>query len=86
MHRTEMVALVAGTTVGIGGGALGAFLVCTAGRVVVYRFLDQFDGQYPDLEQPAPLTARHGAQQASLAGSSVTQLHRDQSRRTVPIA
>ena len=85
MHRTEMVALVAGTTVGIGGGALGAFLVCTAGRVVVHRFLDQFDDQYLDLEQPAPLTARHGTQQVSLAGALVTQRASDRSLRMVPI-
>ena len=88
MQRAEMVALVAGTTVGIGGGALGAFLVCTAGRVVVHRvldqFLDQFDDQYLDLGPPTPLTARHGTQQVSLAGALVTQRHRDQSPRTVP--
>jgi hypothetical protein len=85
MQRTEMVALVAGTTVGIGGGALGAFLVCTAGRVVVHRVLDQFDDQYLDLMQPIPLTARQGAQQASLTGSSVTQRASDRSSRTVLI-
>ena len=86
MQRAEMVALVAGTTVGIGGGALGAFLVCTAGRVVVHHFLDQFDDQYLDLRQPAPATARHGAQQASLTGSSVSQRASDRSLRMVPIA
>ena len=80
-----MVALVAGATVGIGGGALGAFLVCTAGQVVVHRFLHQFDDQYLDLRPPAPPTARHSAQQASLAGASVTQRASDQSPRTVPI-
>jgi hypothetical protein len=85
MQRTEIVALVAGTTVGIGGGALGAFLVCTAGRVVVHRFLDPFDDQYLDLRPPTLLTARHGAQQASRTGSSVSQRASDQSSRTVPI-
>ena len=85
MQRTEMVALVAGTTMGLGGGVLGAFLVCTAGRVVVHRSLDQFNDQYLDLKQPTPLTARHGVQQARLAGASVTQLHRNQSPRTVPV-
>jgi hypothetical protein len=84
MQRTEMVALVAGTTVGIGGGALGAFLVCTAGRVVVHHFLDQFDDEYLDLRPPTLLTARHGAQQTSVAGASVTQLHREQSPSTAP--
>ena len=47
-ERTDTVALVAGATVGMGGGALGAFLACTAGRVVVDRFLDQFDDQFGD--------------------------------------
>jgi hypothetical protein len=73
MQRTEMVALVAGTTVGLGGGTLGAFLVCT---IVVHRFLDQFDDQYVDLGQPARPTARQSAQQASLGGASVTQPQR----------
>jgi hypothetical protein len=85
MQRTDKVALVAGATVGIAGGTLGAFLVCTAGRAVAHRFLDQFDDQYLDLEHPAPPTVRHSPQQADLAGSSVTQLHRDQSPRMVPI-
>ena len=85
MHRTEMVALVAGATVGMGGGALGAFLVCTAGQIVVQRFLNQFDDQYLDLRPPAPATARHSPQQASLAGASVTQRASDQSSRTALI-
>jgi hypothetical protein len=65
MHRTEMVALAAGTTVGMAGGALGAFLVCTAVQLVVHRFLDPFHDQYLDFSPPAPPTARHSAQQAS---------------------
>jgi hypothetical protein len=85
MQRTDIVALVAGATVGLGGGGLGAFLVCTAGRAVVHRFLAQFDDQYLDLGQPARPTARHSAQQASLAGALVTQQASDQSPRTVPI-
>ena len=85
MQRTEMVALVAGATVGLGGGGLGAFLVCTAGQIVVHRFVHQFDDQYLDLSQPARPTAQHSAQQASLAGSSVTQQASDQSRGMVPI-
>jgi hypothetical protein len=48
MQRTDTVALVAGATVGMGGGALGAFLAYTAGQVVVHRFLDQFDDQFDD--------------------------------------
>jgi hypothetical protein len=86
MHRTDMVALAAGTTVGIGGGALGAFLICTAGQIVVHRFLDQFDDQYFDFRPPALPTARHGVQQARLAGASVSQRASDRPSRTVPIA
>jgi hypothetical protein len=82
MHRTDMVALVAGATVGMGGGALGAFLVCTAGQIVVHRFLNQFDDQYLDLRQSALPTARHSAQPASLGGASGTQRASDQSSRT----
>jgi hypothetical protein len=80
-----IVALVTGATVGLGGGALGAFLVCTAGQVVVHRFRAQVDDQYLDLGQPALPTARQSAQPASRTGSSVTQQHSDQSPRTVPI-
>jgi hypothetical protein len=85
MQRTEMVALVAGTTVGIGGGALGAFLLCTAGRVVVHRVLDQFDDQYLDLRQPAPLMAGHGAHQGSRTGSALSQWASDRPSRTLHI-
>jgi hypothetical protein len=86
MQRTEMVALVAGTTVGLGGGGLGAFLVCTAGQIVVHRFLHQFDDQYLDLWPPAPPTARPNTQQASQAGALVTHPASDQSPRMLPIA
>ena len=85
MQRTEKVALVAGTTLGLAGGTLGAFLVCTAGQIVVHRFLDQFDDQYLDLRPPAPPTARHSPQQPDLGGASVTQRASDQSPRMVPI-
>ena len=85
-QRTDTVALVAGATVGMGGGALGEFLVCMAGRVVVHRILDPFDDQYRDFRPPAPRTARHGGQSASLGDASVTHLHRDRCPRTVPIA
>jgi hypothetical protein len=40
MQRTEGVALVAGATLGLGGGALGAFLACTLGQAVAHRLLD----------------------------------------------
>jgi hypothetical protein len=85
MQRTDIVALVTGATVGLGGGTLGAFLACTAGRVVVQRFLNQFDDQYLDLGPLARPTARQSAQPASQGGASVTQRTSDQSPRTVPI-
>ena len=81
MQRNDMVALVAGAIVGMGGGALGAFLVCTVGRAVVRRFLDP----YPDLGQPAPPMERHGPRRASVGGASVTQLASDHSPRHAPI-
>jgi hypothetical protein len=86
MHRTDMVALVEGMTVGIGGGTLGAFLICTAGRVVVHRFLDQFNDQYLNFRPPTPPTARHGVQQASQTGSSLLQRASNRSSRTAPMA
>ena len=58
MQRTEAVALVAGATVGLGGGMLGAFLACTLGQAVVYRVLEQFSDQYFDLGPPAGRAVR----------------------------
>jgi NAD(P)-dependent dehydrogenase (short-subunit alcohol dehydrogenase family) len=86
MQRTEMVALVTGAAVGLGGGGVGAFLVCTAGRVVVHHFLDQLDDQYVEFRQPAQPTARRGAHLASLAGALVMQPAGDQFPRMLPIA
>jgi len=65
MHQKELAALVAGASVGVGGGALGAFLVCTAGRVVARGVLDQFGEHYIALEEQSLLRTQHGAQQAS---------------------
>jgi hypothetical protein len=86
MQRRDIVALVAGATVGMGGGTLGAFLVCTAGRAVARRFLDQLDDQYLDFGKPILATERHGAQQASLGGAPVTQMESHRSPRTISIA
>jgi len=58
MQRTEAVALVAGATVGLGGGMLGAVVACTLGQAMAYRVLEQFGDQYIDLEPPALLAAR----------------------------
>src|SRR5258706_12346111 len=58
MQRTEGVALVAGATLGLGGGMLGAFVACTLGQAVAYHVLEQFGDQYIDLGPPALLAAR----------------------------
>jgi hypothetical protein len=58
MQRTEGVALVAGATLGLGGGVLGAFVACTLGQAVAYRVLEQCSDQYLDLGPPARLAAR----------------------------
>jgi hypothetical protein len=79
MQWKEKIALVAGATVGVGGGALGAFLTCIAGGAAVRRFLDQFGDQDIELRQPAPPAARHRAQQPSLGSASTAQPTRDQS-------
>jgi hypothetical protein len=74
MQRNDMVALVAGASVGVGGGAPGAFQTWTVGRAAAHHFLDQLGDHDIELRQPPPSTARHGAQQASPGGVSVTQL------------
>ena len=58
MQRIEGVALVAGATLGLGGGILGAFVACTLGQAVAYRVLEQVSGQYIDLGPPALPAAR----------------------------
>ncbi len=58
MQRTEGVALVAGATLGLGGGMLGALVACTLGQAVAYRVLEQFSDQYIDLGPPALPAAR----------------------------
>jgi hypothetical protein len=72
MHRKELVALVTGASVGVGGGALGAFLAWIAGEAVARRFLDQLGDQYIELAQPVLPAARHGAQRASPDSASET--------------
>jgi len=58
MQRIEGVALVAGATLGLGGGVLGAFVACTLGQAVAYRVLEQVSDQYIDLGPPALPAAR----------------------------
>jgi len=64
MQRIEGVALVAGATLGLGGGVLGAFVACTLGQAVAYRVLEQVSDQYIDLGPPA-LPATRPAELAS---------------------
>jgi hypothetical protein len=65
MQQTDIVALVAGTTVGMGG----AFLLCTAGRALALHLLNPCS----DLRQRAPFTTRLGAEQASLDDTPETR-------------
>jgi hypothetical protein len=58
MQRTEAVALVAGATLGLGGGMLGALVACTLGQAMAYRVLEQVSDQYIDLGPPALPAAR----------------------------
>ena len=72
MRRNDMVALVAGTSVGIVGGAFGVFLACIAGEAAVRRFLVELGDHYSELSQP-PLSARqHSAPQVNRQSASKT--------------
>jgi hypothetical protein len=51
MQRTEILALVAGVIVGVWGGMLGAFLVCSGSWEVMYRLLKHSDGKNDTLTQ-----------------------------------
>jgi hypothetical protein len=61
MQRNDLVALVAGTSVGIVGGAFGVFLACIAGEVAVRRFLVELGDPYIELSQPSLPAAQHVA-------------------------
>jgi hypothetical protein len=65
MQRSDMIALVAGASVGVGGGVLGALLAWTAGEAVARRVLDPLGDQYIELRQPALPAVQHAAPQAS---------------------
>ncbi|HEV8191576.1 MAG TPA: hypothetical protein VGP82_08835 [Ktedonobacterales bacterium] len=65
MQRREMLALVAGVSVGLGGGTLSAFLACTACRAMAQRVQEQ--SGYIDLGPPGPLL------NAPLASSATEQ-------------
>ena len=76
MQRTDIVALVAGTTVGMGG----AFLICTAGRALTLHLLDPCY----DHGKQAPLTPRPGAEQAGQADRLETHLTCGGLQRSLP--
>jgi hypothetical protein len=79
MQRKQMIALVAGVSVGVGGGVLGAFLVWAAAGAVALRLLDQLDDHDIELPQPVLPVAQHAAQQTSLGSVPVTPLASDPS-------
>jgi hypothetical protein len=79
MQRNDLVALVAGTSVGVVGGAFGVFLACIAGEAAVRRFLIELGDHYIELgdhyielSQPPLPSAPHGAMQANAASASAT--------------
>ena len=45
MQRTEILTLVTGAFVGLWGGMLGAFLVCSRRWTVLYHFLSHADSK-----------------------------------------
>ena len=72
MQRNDLIALVAGTSVGIVGGALGVFLASIAGEAAVRRVLDQLGDHYVELSQPPLPAAQHGAMALPPARDTLT--------------
>jgi len=82
MQRKAMVALVAGMSVGVGAGVLGAFLAWAAAGAAARRFLGQFDDQDDqgiELPQSALQVAQHTRQQTSPGGAPLMLPASDQS-------
>jgi len=82
MQRKQMVALVAGVSVGVGGGVLGAFLAWEAIGAAGRRLLDQFgdqDDQVIELEQPTLSATQHSTRQMSSGSVPVMLLDSDPS-------
>jgi hypothetical protein len=75
MQRKDLVALVAGASVGVAGGALGAILASTVGGKPLYRLVDQlgWGDQYIELRPPAGPSALCDTQTASSGSASLTQ-------------
>lgn len=74
MKRTQVVALVAGVTLGLGGVALGVILARQEGREAARRFIDQ----YGDLGQKGSQRAMQLAQQARQVGGQVAKTASEQ--------
>jgi hypothetical protein len=53
MQQRDRLALVAGISIGLWGGALGAFLICTATWAATCRVLNRRDEQCLELRLPA---------------------------------
>lgn len=66
MQRNDMAALVAGMSVGVAGGALGALLACIVGVEAICRLMDRFADQGIELRRPAVPTARSSDSQRRL--------------------
>src|SRR5262249_36304389 len=84
MQRRDLVTFVAGVTVGMGGGTLGAFLACAAGRVLAYRYRDHYG--YVDLGQPGSPVALPRVPQATQRSAPGTPPAHDQDLPTAKTA
>jgi hypothetical protein len=67
MKHQDKVALVTGMTMGLWGGAVGAFLVCSVSRAATCRLLNQLDERYLELRPPAAPVRRLVADQPEAA-------------------
>jgi hypothetical protein len=67
MQHQDKVALGAGMALGLWGGAVGAFMVCTVSRAATYRLLNQLNERYLELRPPAAPLRRLVADQAEEA-------------------
>lgn len=52
MQQNDRFAFVAGISIGLWGGALGAFLICTEAQASMYRLLSNLHERYLELSPP----------------------------------
>jgi hypothetical protein len=81
MQRNEVVALVAGASIGMGGGPLGAFVAWAACGAAARHFLDRLGDQDIELRQPAAPGVQYGAEQVNAGSAPVTQPASDRAVR-----